>query len=182
MYTSNLARFVVALCLIVACCLSCSNQSAEDSKGRNPKNKVLNTPAFKVVSAYWTSAVQTSSYPGASVVWNTDEDKGLIVIVKRPTDKELFFHTNDFVLAFMESAMDIPRRPCYGISYGMKSTTEEIRWGALGSVGRTWINQGEQYFALLFGDVPKKIKTFTLYTAAPVGPEFTAQEPQRAGN
>jgi hypothetical protein len=168
----------MALSFIVAGCLSCFSCSADNSKGQKPKNIALNSANFKIVSAYWTSGVQ-ASIPGVSLSWPNDESKGLIVIVQRPTDEQLSFHTNDFVLAFAESAMDVPRRPCYGISDGMKSPTENIIWGGLGPVGRTFVNPGEPYFALIFIEVPKKIKTFTLYMAAPVGPAFTVQEQQK---
>ncbi len=173
MNTRKNTAHILAFSLIVCLFLCCNCSAEESSKSQKSHTKATsNSGFFKVISASWTNYARS---PMKYMSWaDEDEDKGLIVIVKRPTDDSLNVHSNDFALAFEESDTDIPRRPCVGISYGMKYPTEEIRWGVLGLVSRQRINQGQPYFALLFG-APKNIKTFTLLKASLVGSAFVVK-------
>jgi|SRR5271157_5613067 len=123
---------------------------------------------FAVVSA---SRVDRAESTLSRIEYRPDET-GLVVILKRTSTDEIMVHSTDFVLAF-ESEDEIPRRPCTGISYGMKSPEDGIRWSGLGySVSRWWIKPGESYFALLF-TVPKNVSTFSLHRSVPYSAIFT---------
>jgi len=129
-------------------------------------------PEFEVVSTKRVASAE-STFNRMSFMQN---ETGLVVILKRALAKDgITVHSNDFVLSF-ESDTDIPRRPCVGISYGMKSPDDEVRWGAgpSGNILRYGIGPGEPYFALLF-PAPKNVSTFSLYRAVPYSRPFTVK-------
>ena len=89
-------------------------------------------PEFQVLSvkqvAYAETAFRRTNF--------SQDETGLVVILKRASTADLTtVHGNEFVLAF-DSDDDIPRRPCMGISSGMKSPDDRVTWGVLGDVTR----------------------------------------------
>jgi len=119
-------------------------------------------PEFEVVSTKRVEGAE-SVYRRASFA---NDETGLVIILKRTSAAgSIVVYGNDYVLAW-ESEKSIPRSPCMGISYAMKSPDEETRWSSIGGISRYWYNAGEQYFALLFA-VPKDVHTFSLNRAAP---------------
>src|ERR1035441_4015854 len=114
---------------------------------------------FAVVSASRVDRAESGVGSTLTRLEYRPDETGLVVILKRTSTDEITVYSTDFVLAF-ESKDEIPRRSCTGISYGMKSPDDGIRWSGLGySVSRFWIKPGESYFALLF-TVPKNVSTF----------------------
>jgi hypothetical protein len=131
-------------------------------------------PPLVLVSTKWVD--QASNLYNQASWKDTDEDRGLVVILRNTTADFLYLLSNDFVLVFDGGATNIPRRPCIGISEGMKAPTDEIQWGVIGSLLRYW-NKGLEapYVALLF-PAPKNMKKFSIYQAKPLFTDFNAPE------
>jgi hypothetical protein len=127
-------------------------------------------PRFEVVS---TMRVESARNVHGSISLTNDKENFLVVIIKHTSTAKLTIHSTDFALAF-ESDSDIPRRPCIGVSYGMKSSKDAIIWTSSlgGSVFRGWIEPSEPYFALIFG-APMNVHTFSLYHSVPIFKPFT---------
>ncbi len=146
-----------------------------------PKRAAVAKPAttakakaeFEVVA---TKRVKSAQSTYNSVSFDRADETGLVVIFKRSSaTDQITIHTNDYVLVF-DSDSDIPRRPCLGLSYGMKSADEDITWANIGGgASRGWIKPGQEYFALLF-PAPKNVKTYSVYRAAPLTAQFAVKD------
>jgi hypothetical protein len=101
------------------------------------------------------------------VSWPKDADEaGLVVVLRRQPASETTIYSTDFSLAFEDSASEIPRRHCVGISEGMGSAADEVRWSTLGgAVWRHRLAPTEPCFALLFS-APREIGSFSLERSA----------------
>ena len=166
----SLLLFFVILQLFFAC----SRQPVAEEKKAEPKTVIEQTtePRLEVVATKWINHA-ASTYSQLS--WtDAEDDQGLVIILQKKVPADLTIHSNDFVLVF-DSQADIPRRPCLGISNGMKSLTDNIYWGIIGSLSRYWIKLDEPYFALLF-PAPKKVKKFSIHFATPLLTDITAPE------
>jgi hypothetical protein len=162
----SLAALAVLVLAVLVLAVSCDTPAREASGVPKPS-----TPAFTVISAHWTDRAE--AYPN-TVFWKGEEDEaGLVVVLERnPVVDTLMVHSTDFALAY-EDEGGIPRRPCIGISRGMKTAADKIAWSTLGgSVSRYWIQPGESHFAVLFS-APKRVTAFTLQRSLGFGRAFT---------
>jgi hypothetical protein len=170
----DMRKSLLLFFVIVQLFFSCSRQPVVEDKKAEPKTvkEQKTEPSLEVVATKWINHA-ASTYSQLS--WTDSEDeRGLVIILHKKVPADLTIHSNDFVLVF-DSQDDIPRRPCLGISNGMKSPTDTINWGIVGSLSRYWIKLDEPYFALIF-PAPKKVKKFSIYFATPLLPDITAPE------
>lgn len=134
------------------------------------------TPAAQNNAMQEFEVVSTKRVEQAESTYNRtafqNDSTGLVVLLKRSSSETVMVHSTDFTLAF-ESDSGIPRRPCIGLSQGMKTADEEIYWSSIGgSVSRYWIKEGEQFFAVLFS-VPKQgVTSFELQRSITFSPPF----------
>ena len=166
----SLVLFFVILQLFFAC----SRKPTADEKKAEPKavKEQKTEPRLEVVATKWINYA-ASTY--AQLSWtDSEDDRGLVVILRKIEPGDMTVHSNDFVLVF-DSQNEIPRRPCLGISNGMKSPTDDINWGIIGSLSRYWNKLDEPYFALLF-PAPKKVKNFSIHFATPLLTNIVAPE------
>jgi len=152
--------------VIILILSACSKPPAAAGVEGETKPVVKTSPDVKleIAAVRWVTHA-SSTYN--QVFWkDNDEDRGLVVVLKKSRAADLTIHSNDYVLAF-ESDSDIPRRSCLGISYGMKSADEEISWAVIGSLSRNWNKPDQPYFALLF-PAPKTVNRFSILRTAPL--------------
>ncbi len=135
------------------------------------ENLSAGPPLLEIVSAQRVE--EATAYPYSTSF--RDDQTGLVLIVKRSSvaRQELYSTDYSLVLHADDTASIIPRRPCIGISRGMDDPSSSIRWGFIGGLAaRTWIDEGQEFFALVF-NIPKEgVTSFSLQRPVTFSPQF----------